>query len=106
MTVRVVDPTQLRWSIYWVDSRVGVLTPPVIGGFTGERGAFFGTDRHDGKPITVQFRWTRLGGEAARWEQAFSLDGQGWEWDWVMEFKRAAAGTERRRRTRQRCLGE
>jgi hypothetical protein len=32
LTLRVFDPAQRRWSIYWVDSRVGVLTPPVIGG--------------------------------------------------------------------------
>jgi hypothetical protein len=91
LTLRVFDPAQRRWSIYWVDSRVGVLTPPVIGGFTGDSGAFFGGDRHDGKPVMVQFRWTRLGGDAARWEQAFSLDGKDWEWNWVMEFTRMAA---------------
>ncbi len=90
MTIRVFDPAQRRWSIYWVDSRIGVLTPPVVGGFTGDRGAFFGEDRHDGKPVSVQFRWTRLGRDAARWEQTFSLDGQGWEWNWLMEFTRAA----------------
>ena len=91
LTLRVFDPAQRRWSIYWVDSRVGVLTPPVVGGFTGDNGAFFGEDRHDGKPVTVQFRWTRLGGNAARWEQAFSLDGKDWEWNWVMEFTRTTA---------------
>jgi hypothetical protein len=90
MTMRVFDPAQLRWSIYWVDSRVGVLTPPVIGGFTGDGGEFFGEDRHDGKPVLVQFRWTRLRDDAARWEQAFSIDGESWEWHWVMEFTRAA----------------
>lgn len=89
MTVRVFDPARRRWSIYWIDSRVGMLTPPVIGGFAGDRGEF-GEDRHDGKPITVQFLWTRLGRDAARWEQAFSLDGQAWEWNWAMEFARTA----------------
>ena len=90
LTLRVFDPVQLRWSIYWVDSRVGVLTPPVVGGFTGDDGAFFGDDRPDGRPVTVRFRWTRLGSDAARWEQAFSLDGEVWEWNWVMEFTRIA----------------
>lgn len=91
MTLRVFDPAQRRWSIYWVDSRIGVLTPPVVGGFSGDNGAFFGADQHDGRKVTVQFRWTRLGTGAARWEQAFSLDGKDWEWNWVMEFTRIAA---------------
>jgi hypothetical protein len=92
LTLRVFDPAERRWSIYWVDSRVGVLTPPVVGGFTGDHGAFFGEDRHEGQPVGVQFRWTRLGSDAARWEQAFSRDGKSWEWNWVMEFTRTAAG--------------
>lgn len=91
LTLRVFDPAQRRWSIWWVDSRVGVLTPPVVGGFTGDHGTFFGEDSHDGRKIDVWFRWTRLGGDAARWEQAFSLDGRDWEWNWVMDFTRAAA---------------
>ena len=92
LTLRIFDPAQRRWSIYWVDSRFGVLTPPVVGGFAGDHGAFFGDDHHDGTPVTVQFRWTRLGRDAARWEQAFSRDGEAWEWNWVMEFTRIGAG--------------
>jgi hypothetical protein len=39
----------------------------------------------------VWFRWTRRGPDVARWEQAFSLDGQTWEWNWSMDFTRVAA---------------
>jgi hypothetical protein len=34
------------------------------------------------------FRWTRLGPDAARWQQAFSLDGSEWETNWIIEHRR------------------
>jgi len=90
MTVRLFDHAQRRWSIYWINSKRGVLEPPVHGGFNGDRGEFFGDDLDDGRPVKVRFLWTRRGPDAARWEQAFSLDGQAWEWNWSMDFTRVA----------------
>ncbi len=87
-TVRLFDPARRRWSIYWANSLTGQLFPPVLGGFTGDCGEFFGDDTDDGRPVKVRYRWTRLGPGAARWEQAFSLDGTDWEWNWVMDFTR------------------
>ena len=79
---------QRRWSIYWINSRDGVLTPPVHGGFEGDRGVFYGVDTDDGREVQVRFDWTRLGPDAARWEQAFSLDGREWETNWTMALTR------------------
>ncbi|MBU8895306.1 hypothetical protein KRR26_06795 [Corallococcus sp. M34] len=90
MALRTFDLKARRWSIYWIDSRSGVLLPPVLGGFTGDVGLFYGEDTDGGRPIQVVFRWTRLGSDRARWEQAFSLDGEVWETNWVMEFTRVA----------------
>ena len=46
-----------------------------------------------GRPIRVRYRWTLLGDGLARWEQAFSLDGEAsWETNWVMELRRVDAG--------------
>lgn len=89
MTVRAFDRAEGRWSIYWINSADGVLTPPVVGGFTGERGVFYGQDVDDGRPVAVRFLWTRRGPDAARWEQAFSHDGGAWETNWVMELTQA-----------------
>jgi hypothetical protein len=88
MTVRVFDLAQQRWSIYWINSRTGVMEPPVTGAFVGDVGVFRGRDTDEGRPIEVIFRWTRLGSHAARWEQAFSLDGETWETNWVMDMTR------------------
>lgn len=89
LTVRLFDTAARRWSNYWINSRDGRLTPPVVGGFDGDRGEFRGRDSDDGREVEVRFVWTRLGADSARWEQAFSLDGQAWETNWIMEFTRA-----------------
>jgi hypothetical protein len=38
--------------------------------------------------VHVRFVWLRLGPNSARWEQAFSFDGQTWETNWTMAFTR------------------
>jgi hypothetical protein len=89
MTLRTLDPATKRWSIYWINSTNGQLFPPVHGGFDGERGEFYGEDSDGGRAVQVRFIWTRLGPDAARWEQAFALAGGAWEDNWVMELRRA-----------------
>jgi len=90
-TLRTLDHAQQRWSIYWVNSTVGRLFPPVIGGFAGDRGEFYGEDTDEGRRIDVRFIWLRgFDTGRPRWEQAFSLDGRAWETNWVMEFSRPA----------------
>lgn len=90
MSLRTWDPGTARWSIYWLDSRrPGRLTPPVRGGFDKGIGLFHGDDEFDGRAIRVRFLWSRITAEAARWEQAFSLDeGNSWETNWYMDFTR------------------
>ena len=90
-TVRTLDRASSQWAIYWIDSRSGRLFPPVHGGFDGDRGEFHGDDEDEGRAVKVRFVWHRLGGDAARWEQSFSLDGRAWECNWVMEMRRVAA---------------
>jgi hypothetical protein len=88
MTVRLFDAQERRWSIYWTDSRRAVLSPPVRGGFDGDRGLFHGEDVEGGRPVQVRFLWERRAAERPHWEQAFSLDGRSWETNWVMDFTR------------------
>lgn len=87
MTVRTFDVAKRQWSIYWISGRTGKLDPPVVGGFAGGRGEFYGEDEDGGRPVKVRFLWLR-GKDAARWEQAFSFDGRSWETNWVMELCR------------------
>jgi hypothetical protein len=91
MSFRFFDPGTKLWSIYWADSRrCGVLDPPVFGSFAHGIGIFEGADTFAGEPIAVRFTWSRVTTGAPRWEQAFSADdGETWETNWVMDFRRA-----------------
>lgn len=91
LSLRLFDPARRQWSIYWVNSRSGRLLPPVHGGFDGQRGEFYGLDVDEGREVAARFVWTRQGDDAARWEQAFSLDGEAWEVNWVMQLTRTAS---------------
>ncbi len=94
MTLRFFNPATKQWAIYWVDSRRGVLEPPVFGGFDGgigldKTGLFFGDDTFEGRPIRVRFTWRHEGTRKASWEQAFSTDGgETWETNWTMDMTR------------------
>src|SRR5215470_11697297 len=90
VTLRTFDIETHRWSIYWVNSKTGVLFPPVVGGFDGDRGVFYGDDTDEGIPVKERFIWTKLGPDRAHWEQAFSRDGgRTWEVNWTNDFTRA-----------------
>lgn len=96
MSLRVFSPVSQQWSIYWldnatggVDAATGLLHPPVVGGFAHGKGIFNGRDVLDGRPIHMQFEWSRMHTGAPRWQQSFSADeGRTWEMNWVMEFSR------------------
>ncbi|WP_223266789.1 hypothetical protein [Luteimonas gilva] len=91
MTVRTFNIEKKQWSLYWINSKTGELFPPVVGGFVGDDGEFYGDDTDEGKPIKVVFKWTRLAPGKARWQQAFSLDGKNWETNWVVDHTRIDA---------------
>ncbi|MEU9210961.1 hypothetical protein AB0D27_24185 [Streptomyces sp. NPDC048415] len=94
LTLRLYDPSAREWSLNWSSSRGGRLFPPVTGQFTDERGEFYGDDTHDGKDVRVRFLWSGISRTTARWEQAFSVDGEKtWVTNWVMEFTRRASAS-------------
>ncbi|MGC5022833.1 hypothetical protein [Micromonospora sp. DT47] len=90
-TVRIFDPVREEWSIYWMNSRRGVLeVPPVVGRFADGVGTFFADDTDEGRPVRCRFVWSGITPTHCRWEQAFSTDGgRSWETNWIMEFTRA-----------------
>jgi len=92
LTVRVFDPIRRQWFIYWVNSRNPEMGTPMIGGFQGDRGLFYGDDKDGDLPIKVRFIRTKLPPDRERWEQAFSRDnGQNWETNWTADFMRIRA---------------
>jgi hypothetical protein len=88
-SVRHLDLTTRRWSIYWLNSQTGSLFPPVHGGFNGDRGEFYGDDVEAGTPVLARYLWSQRFSATPRWEQAFSTDGGAtWETNWTMDFSR------------------
>ena len=83
------DLEKHQWSLYWIDPKIGKLDSPLVGGFTGARGEFYGEDVEDGHPIKVRYSWIKQDHNHARWEQAYSYDNQTWETNWTSEFTRA-----------------
>lgn len=89
-TVRLYNPASHQWSIYLVDVDNGTLgLPPVIGGFTGNRGEFFDQEDFKGRAILVRYVWLNISPQSARMEQSFSPDGgKTWEVNWICELSR------------------
>ena len=88
-SLRRYDPATDRWSIWWWDSRLSEIGPPVHGRFEAGIGTFLGQDDLEGRPMLVRFIWSGITADAARWEQAFSTDGGAeWETNWTMDFER------------------
>jgi hypothetical protein len=80
LTLRLFNPETRLWSLYWVDSNLGVLDPPVVGSFEGNIGTFYCKDVFQGKKILVMFKWDKTDPENPVWSQAFSEDnGKTWE---------------------------
>lgn len=90
LSVRLLDVASGQWSIYWANSRDGILqVPPVVGGFSDGVGLFYSDETYEGKPIRVRYTWSEITPASARWDQAFSADGgQTWETNWIMNFTR------------------
>lgn len=87
--IRLYDPAQGHWQIWWLDTIGHRMEPPVVGSFADGEGRFEGGDVLRGEPIRVRFTWTDISDDFACWKQAYSGDGgQHWELNSVMEFSR------------------
>ncbi|MEU7843738.1 hypothetical protein AB0B39_22585 [Micromonospora sp. NPDC049114] len=65
--------------------------PPMVGRFVDGVGRFYADDQHEGRPVRCRFIWSGITATTARWEQAFSVDGERtWETNWIMESTRAS----------------
>lgn len=89
-SLRRFDLTTGIWSIWWWDSRMSDIGPPVCGRFENDVGIFLGHEILNGRPIKVRYIWSKITQSTAQWEQAFSPDdGVTWESNWIMSLERA-----------------
>jgi hypothetical protein len=96
MSLRLYDAQRGEWSIRWVSSRDGLVGPAVTGGWVhgpdGPRCRLVGDELpQDGRPTRMTYEWDRITPSGARWQQAYSVDGeQTWEKNWEMVFRRTS----------------
>lgn len=92
LTLRVYNPQNRQWSIYWANSKDPALGQPIIpmvGGFRNGRGEFYDQEKVDGKAIYVRFIWSEITPNSAHFEQSFSEDGgKTWEVNWITDQTR------------------
>lgn len=88
-SLRLFDPANARWSVYWIDGRAPSLDQPVVGHAEGNKIALFNEEIFEGRKIRVRAMYENLASGRARWSQAFSTDGgSSWEINWWMDFSR------------------
>lgn len=93
MALRLFDPEQKLWTIYWISSSSPVMdADPVVGSFDGDVGRFYARHQHPDADRIVLYQWDKSDPLRPVWSQAISTDeGQSWEWNWVMHLSRADA---------------
>ena len=86
MALRLYNPAARQWSLNYSNSRVGTLSPPVVGAFQDGKGVFYGVDDVEGRVVLARFVITRPSADVAHFEQAFSGDGGAtWEINWIAD---------------------
>lgn len=91
LTLRLYNPQTRQWSMNISSSATGVLSPPAVGRFEGQRGVFLDREDYDGRSILVRFEVSVLTPTSCRFEQAFSADdGRTWELNLVVNETLAA----------------
>ena len=93
-SLRLHDPTNDQWSIWWASkARPGVLDDPVRGRFVDGRGTFVGSAEAGQRQFLARFHWLDTNGPHPVWQQDFSFDG-GTSWEpvnWRMVHTRVDA---------------
>src|ERR1700726_679448 len=57
LTLRTYNPKTHQWSLYWANSRDGVLSSAQVGRFNHGQGEFYAQDSSDGKTVLVRYVW-------------------------------------------------
>jgi hypothetical protein len=90
LTVRLYNPANQTWSIYWSNMKSGAFSmPATVGRWKDGRGEFYDHEELNGRWILVRYVWSDVTPTAAHFEQAFSEDGgKTWEVNWISNITR------------------
>ena len=91
VTLRVYNPDEKIWSIYWLDTFTYELLPQVKGGFENNIGEFYGEEMFQGNKVKLKFSWLKTSDKTAHWNQAyFDEIKKEWEINWTMDFTKVS----------------
>jgi hypothetical protein len=90
LTIRLYNPANHTWSIYWANAKNGEFSmPATVGRWTNGRGEFYDHEQLNGRWILVRYVWSNVTPTSAHFEQAFSEDGgKTWEVNWISNITR------------------
>jgi hypothetical protein len=90
LTIRLYNPANQTWSIYWANAKNGEFSmPATVGRWTNGRGEFYDHEQLNGRWILVRYVWSNVTPTSAHFEQAFSEDGgKTWEVNWISNITR------------------
>jgi len=75
MTLFLYNPRARQWSQSFVNSKSGVLAPPLIGAFQDGRGELFASDTVNDRSILVRAVWSDITPDSHHFEESYSTDG-------------------------------
>jgi hypothetical protein len=75
MTLFLYNPEAHQWSQSFLNSKIGELTPPLVGAFKDGRGELFSQDTLNGRSILVRAVWSDIKPDSHHFEESYSDDG-------------------------------
>jgi hypothetical protein len=75
MTLFLYNRQAHQWSQSFINSKVGELTPPLIGAFKDGRGELVAADTFNGRSILVRGVWSDITPDSHHFEESYSDDG-------------------------------
>ena len=75
MTLFLYNPTAHQWSQTFIDSKMGLLNPPLIGTFSDGRGELVAEDTANGRSVLVRAVWSQIKPDSHHFEESYSDDG-------------------------------
>lgn len=93
-TIRLYNPDSHQWSIAFVNSAAGVMSPTLTGDFKDGRAQFYDQEPYRGRQILVRFAISDITASSCRFEQSFSDDGgKTWEVNFIVTETRMDSGS-------------
>src|SRR3984957_4107424 len=75
LTLFLYNPGAHQWSQTFVNSKTGILAPPLIGAFKDGRGELFAQDTFHNRSILVRAVWSEITPDSHHFEESYSDDG-------------------------------